>query len=75
MAQSVVAPIGSGSAVPRVRVSATGIARPSQHWGERAVALGLAFVAVIFNATLVGALVGVPLFLLAMHLMMESLEQ
>lgn len=74
MAQSVVAPVGRGSAVSRVRVESIGVARPSQHWGERAVALVLAFAAVILNATLVGALVGVPLFLLAMHLMMESLE-
>jgi hypothetical protein len=75
MAQSVVAPVGRSSAVSRVRVESAGVARPSQHWGERAVALVLAFVAVILNATLVGALVGMPLFLLAMHLMMESLEQ
>lgn len=75
MAQSVVAPVGRGSAVSRVRVESYGVSRPSHHWGERAVALALAFVAVILNATLVGALVGVPLFLVAMHLMMESVEQ
>lgn len=75
MAQSVVAPVGRGSTVSRVRVGSVGVARPSQHWGERAVALVLAFGAVILNATLVGALVGMPLFLLAVHLMMESLEQ
>jgi hypothetical protein len=75
MAQSVVAPIGSGSAVSRVRVSAVAVARPSQHWGERTVALVLAFAAVILNATLVGALIGVPMFLLAVHLFMDSVEQ
>ncbi len=74
MAQSVVAPVGRGSAVARVRVEPVGVARPSHHWGERAVALVLAFAAVVLNATLVGAILGMPLFLLAMHLMMDSAE-
>lgn len=72
MAQSVVAPVGRSAA--RVHVGSVEVARPSQHWGERAVALVLAFLAVVLNATFVGALVGVPLFLLAMHLMMDSTE-
>lgn len=72
MAQSVVAPVGRS--VARVNVGSFEVARPSQHWGERAVALVMAFLAVVLNATFVGALVGVPLFLLAMHLMMDSTE-
>jgi hypothetical protein len=74
MAQAVVAPVGPGSAVSRVRVESIGVARVSQHWGERLVALVLAFFAVVLNATFVGAVVGIPLFLLAIHLMMDSTE-
>lgn len=74
MAQSVVAPVGRGPAVSRVRVESVGVSGTSHHWGERALALALAFVAVVLNATFVGALVGVPLFLLAIHLFMDSTE-
>lgn len=75
MAATVAAPVGRVRAASRVFVDAGVVSRPQQHWGERLLALTLASVAMVLNATLVGAVVGIPLFLLALSLMMASLDQ
>ena len=74
MATTVAAPAGRGMAASRALVDSGVVSRPPQHWGERALALTLTIIAVVLNATLVGAVVGVPLFLLAISLMMASME-
>ena len=74
MATTVAAPAGRGMVASRVLVGSEVVSRPSQHWGERALALMLTIVAMVLNATMVGAVVGVPLFLLAISLMMASME-
>jgi hypothetical protein len=66
MTTAVAAPVGRGIASSRAFAESGVVSRPQQHWGERVLALFLASVAMVLNATLVGALVGVPLFLVAL---------
>jgi hypothetical protein len=74
MTAAVAAPVGRGIPASRAVAESRVVTRPQQHWGERVLALFLASVAMVLNATLVGALIGVPLFLIALSLMMASLE-
>ena len=75
MATTVAAPAGLARAASRVFVDSGVVSRPQHHWGERVLALTLASIAMVLNATLVGAVLGIPLFLLALSLMMASVEQ
>jgi hypothetical protein len=75
MATSIASPAAPAMIRPRVvAATTTVVSRPQHHWGERASALALASVAMVLNASLIGAVIGVPLFLVALSLMMVSME-